>query len=322
MIYYTVEALIFSQSATIVVHREKTINDIKMKKIQNEELVNNLKQVDNWCLKNSIPYKEPKKTHLDDSGKNKATEKNIPVTVSVSGAIVIGSGKEEALKKDSLVKSPPGDLSDHDYQELLKAFVDAPATGCTTVLDMARQSSGYDPLEALSNDNAKKFKDYTNRVLDAPFFHIRGSDSSKYINKTKNWNDVIDFVTGLYEGVSSEDKARITKNIKSLAEVAASAVDTEQQQSLFVQSTLQVDQVLQVYIYSSHITMEEHSHKGAHSTQTVVTIKRVILDFYVDLWPSYAERVMNKHVKKLNVWLDDNTTKKDTSKKVNLTCLK
>lgn len=293
-----------------------------MKKIQKEELMNNLKQVDNWCLKNSIPYKEPKKIHLDGSGKNKATEKNI----SVSGAILVGGGKDDALEKDSLVKMPEGGLShltDKEYKKLLKTFKNSPFTGCTTVLDMARKSSGYDPL-SLSDDgvNDEKFKDYIKRVLDAPFFHIRGSDSSKYKGESKDWNEVIDFVSDLYDGVTAGEKEAITKSIKSLAKVAASKVDTKQHQSLFVQSTLKADKFVQVYIYSSHVTMETHNEKGGDSTKTDITIKKVSLDFYIDLWPSYAESVMNKHVKTVKDWLDDNTTKEETSKKVNLTCLK
>lgn len=293
-----------------------------MKKIQKEEeLINYLKQVDSWCLKNSIPYKELKNTHLDDSGKNKATKKH----VSASGALLMGDGKNDALKKDSLVKMPTDDMSDDDYQKLLKVFKDAPTTGCATVLDMARQSSGYNPLVlADDGENEKNFKDYIKRILDAPFFHIVSSDSSEYNNTTQDWNKLIDFISDLYDGVTDRDKKQIVKSIKSLVNIAASEVDEKQNKSLFIQSTLEVDQeVIQLYIYSSNLTMQRTSKRmKPDSSDTHITIHKAVLNFYIDLWPSSAEKVMNKHVKRLDSWLDDNTAKEKTSKKVNLTCLK
>ena len=245
----------------------------------------------------------------------------------VSGSTVVGSGTQDALDKDkafSALLPPPGadePLTMEKYNELLKIFTDNPATGCTTVMDMARIAAGFNPLSPELESNQKAFDDYVTRIMRAPFFFLNTSSRTDYQRGEKNWDVVINSIVDLYEGIESQSKQEIKKSLISMARAATSRTNTRQTKNLFAQSTIDLEEEIQVYIYSSTISLEESERKGSTSKQTDIAIIKARLTFYKNLWPSYAQTVMNRHVKLVNDWLDENTTKPGIQP-INLTCFK
>ncbi len=243
----------------------------------------------------------------------------------VSGAAVVGSGTQDALDLDQSFRGmlPPSGtpLSPERYNELLRIFMSNPATGCTTVMDMARIAAGFNPLSPELKDNQKAFDDYVGRIMSAPFFFLNDSSRTDYHRGEKNWNVAVNAIVNLYEGIETQSKEQIRKSLINMTEAATSRKNTRQTKSLFAQSTVNLEKEIQVYIYSSTISMEESKSKGGTSKQTDITIIKARLTFYKNLWPSYAQMVMNRHVKLVSDWLDANTTKPGTQP-VNLTCFK
>ena len=104
-----------------------------------------------------------------------------------------------------------------------------------------------------------------------------------------------------------------------MVKAATSRKNTRQTKSLFAQSTINFEDNIQIYIYSSTISLVENQEKGSTSKDTDITIVKARLTFYKNLWPSYAQMVMSKHVKLVSDWLNDNTTQPG-SEKSTLSC--
>ncbi len=224
--------------------------------------------------------------------------------IAASTAVVLGDCNYKEV--DSEIKSK----MNSNKAEALKAFTASPLSGCTTVLDMARISSGYDPNSDMSGDNKENYKKYLKKIVDCPFFHLRLNICDTYNRNEKSWNDAITQIADLFTGVADKDKDKIIQSIKNLANVVASNRNTRQGTSIFSVSALNTDKnTVEAYIYHSDISMRESKSKGSDCKETSLNIFKIYLDFRNDIWPEYAEKVFEKHYKAVDDWLDDNTTK-------------
>ncbi|MFK0731967.1 MAG: hypothetical protein ACFKPT_04335 [Gloeotrichia echinulata GP01] len=191
-----------------------------------------LEQANYWCSMN-----DPANAQREDSTffSFSALSGIKPPTV-VSGAAVTGSGVKDATGKDeafSKLLPPAGqpiDLS--TYSELLQIFKSNPATGCTTVMDMARIAAGFNPLSKPEDPTEerqkqeKAFDDYVDRIMKAPFFSLNESSRDDIHRGDSDWNTVIDSVVGLYEGIEDVSKKSIKDSITAMAKAATSRKDT------------------------------------------------------------------------------------------------
>ncbi|MCL2225442.1 MAG: hypothetical protein FWB96_10805 [Defluviitaleaceae bacterium] len=241
------------------------------------------------------------------------------------GVGVITGKSGDAIKKDDAEMQAAIDSG--ELEKLVKVFQEKPLIGCTSVLSMARKASKYDPNGDINNSkNSERFKDYIKRVVDAPFFHLTMSEYSTYHRKEKNWDAAIDEIANLYDGVSADDKNKIRDSIKLLAKTAASNTNTKSSNNLFAVSTINSptkSDVINIFLYSSFIQMEESESKGSHSMQSDVTINRIALDFHISAWKPLAAKVAAKHIRLVDDWLEDNKTEEsDQFTKLNLTFAK
>ncbi|MEC4816465.1 MAG: hypothetical protein SAK29_24835 [Scytonema sp. PMC 1069.18] len=284
-----------------------------------------LEKVNYWCTMNDpANAQREESTFFSFSGMSGIE----PPTV-VSGAMVTGSGLENALEQDKIfssrLPSTGQSLSVFQYNQLLETFKSNPATGCTTVMDMARIAAGFNPLSKPEDPKEerqkqeKAFEDYVVRIMKAPFFFLNESSRDDYHRGERDWGNAIKTIVDLYEGIESQSKDSIRKSLEEMAKAATSRKDTRQTKNLFAQSTIDLAKEVQVFIYSSSISLEESESKGSTSKQTDITIIKARLTFQKETWPAYAEMVMNRHVKLISDWLDDNTTK-GGDVKTNLTC--
>ncbi|MBE6050194.1 MAG: hypothetical protein E7214_05890 [Clostridium sp.] len=211
-------------------------------------------------------------------------------------------------------------LDDKTQKELLEVFKKNPTSGCTSLIDMARNSSGFDPTQPFKDDNINKFKVYLKKVATCPLMTVCYADTQHYDRKTSDWKKAINAIVDLYEGIASTEKSKIEKSLVNLADCALSNTKTTQSMSLFTQSTVDTNRDgLCLYVYYSYVEIKADEKKGHTVTQTKFDISRIKLKFYTEYWPTYAEKVMNIHVKSLDSWLDSNNTP-DGDDKPNLLC--
>ncbi len=284
--------------------------------------MHNLETIKAWC-----EIFDPKQPQNIDSIEN-ITNKffSSPQIAVQSNAIVIGTEvdkeKEKSLEIKKIIPKNGNVVSmpEEEYQKLLKKFKETPASGCTTILDMARIKANFNPIQPLKEGNLQAYNKYISEVLRCPFFHIEISDAVKYERKEKNWDKAIDDIVNLYEGIDSSNKEQIRKSLISLTKSATSRKDTKQCENLFVQNTLELKDEIKIYIYYSSVALKEHSGKST-SRQTNLNIVKTKLRFYKEYWENYAETVMKKHIKSIDDWLEDNSTPEGNEPHA-LTCLR
>lgn len=196
------------------------------------------------------------------------------------------------------------------YEEAVEEFKKHPLVGCTTVFDMARIVSGYNPNEEVEGENRERYDDYVKRIMKCPFFHLKKNEIEYFHRKDKSWSAAIKEIANLFTGVTEGDRENITQSIINLANAATSNRNTRQGKSLFSVSTLSSDDhMVEVYIFSTSISLIETKKKGSDSKQTDLDISKIDLAFAVDMWPYHAEAVYKKHLELIDDWLDDNNTR-------------
>jgi len=236
----------------------------------------------------------------------------------VSNATLIGSDRDRVLNASkelkNLLNKPEG----------VNHFRSNPMDGCTSVMNMARVASGFNPAlmaepgagEAEQLRNVRTYNDYISRLMSAPFFNFEFNDKKNLVEAKSDWNALVDSISDLFEGVMAEDKASIRKGLVALIKAATSRVRTEQRQYLFTQSVLRAGTSgssldYNVNIYSSEVVMIADEGKGGTSTQASYQVLRTKLTFRSDEWPNWADRVWAKQVTTVDDWLDGNSTPAD-----------
>lgn len=223
--------------------------------------------------------------------------------IAASSALITGNCDYSVIDKKMK------DLIDDNTEKAIEQFKKYPILGCTTVLDMARVASGYDPNGDMNDANKEKYQNYVNRVLKCPFFHLVMNEHQNFHRQESSWSDAIDQISNLFSGVTDKDKAKISQSIKNLANAVSSNSNTKQGTSLFSVSALNSDEhTVEAYIYSSNISMIESKSKGSDSKQTDIDIYKTNLSFDTEMWQYYAKKVFEKHFKLIEDWLNDNTT--------------
>lgn len=219
-------------------------------------------------------------------------------TYCESGAVITGE-RGEAEKLDGELKNA---MKAGSAEE---AFKKAPLNGCLSVMTMARTKAGFNPADIDDANASNKFIQYSRNLQSAPFFHLISSDVSHLEHKEKNWNNVIDNVLELYDGVSKEDKDAIRNSLGNIAKAAMNKAGTTQTKNLFVQSEINYADEIKVYVFWSKIQMTYKSGKST-STQEVVDISKLELQFDKTMWPYYASMVLKYNVSFIEQWLKEN----------------
>lgn len=262
------------------------------------------KLVDVWISANDHLTTENMKS-IKSVSEVKLTTVSPEQSTNIASSSALITGKCDYVEIDKKMKA----AIDDDPDKAIEQFKKYPILGCTTVLDMARVASGYDPNGNMDDANKTKYQDYVNRVLKCPFFHLVMNEHQTFNREESSWSDAIDQISNLFSGVTAKDKEKISQSIKNLANAVSSKSNTKQGTSLFSVSALNSDEhTVEAYIYSSNISMIESKSKGSDSKQTEVDIYKTNLSFDTEMWQYYAKKVFEKHFKLIEDWLDDNTT--------------
>lgn len=225
---------------------------------------------------------------------------------AVSGAALAGDDGDDWAAADRRMKSAreSGDADGSGLEEFKKS----PKQACTTLLHMAQVAAGFQPQTPDVN-GAAQFEKFLGRMVKCPFFFVALSDRQELHVKEKNWNEAIDFIVDLFEGVSGEKKKDLRKSIVNMTKAAGTKKETKNTDDLFVQNVLEASgSSVSVCIYYSTIKLEEDKAKGSTTRQSDIVLYRTILEFQTEKWPSYAEMVWEKDYRSVTDWMDDNTT--------------
>jgi hypothetical protein len=224
----------------------------------------------------------------------------------VSNGNLVGSQAQEALRLDAAyAKAPP--------PEAVPRLQESPATGCTMLLTLARQKSGYNPAIPAQAGSTQKFLDYLQQVLVCPLFM---AILNEHLNPqfSGDWNNVINQILGYYPKMPPADLQVLRDGLYRIAAAASSNPSTDQTLDMFSQTTLSVDADIDVYMYQTHVKMTTSvSHGGKHepdrvSNQTQMDLYRVQLRFRASQWPAQAATVHEQTQDSLADWLATNST--------------
>ena len=164
--------------------------------------------------------------------------------IATSAAVVLGLSDTAAIDKamEEAIKT--------DREKAIEQFKKYPLLGCTTVLDMARVSSGYDPNGDMDDQNTKdKYNDYVNRIQTCPFFHLNMNERQTLNRTESSWSEAINQISSLFTGVASKDKEKISQAITNLANAVSSKSNTRQGITLYSVSAINSDEhTIEVYV--------------------------------------------------------------------------
>lgn len=233
-------------------------------------------------------------------------------TNTVSSAVLVGNEAARALSSSAQAKQdlPTGDVNPGTSSPFVESFINAPAAGATTMLDMARISSGFDPLDPLNDGNVAAYESYVANVLQNPMFHLELTDKEDLTISERDFTALIKDIADLFVGIKEEDTNKVKDGLVKLAEAATSTKDVRQTKDLFVQNALQIDDGdVKIYIYYSTVSMLVEDNKST-TNETAYTVMRTRLRFQTELWDEFtASAVAGHHFKDLSDWLDGNTTR-------------
>ena len=224
---------------------------------------------------------------------------NTPI---VSSAILVGSKAQLALSNAKAMKAAATD------EEEFAIFKSDYACACSTLLDMARKKSGYNPTNPDDPNSNAKFLDYLKRVQAAPLFTLTYAEKETIKSESKSYDQLIDAIADTFQGLVEENKKAVVKALAGLAKVAANTESTKQKKDLFVQNVISASDQYSVYLYTCHVEMESVTKKGIKEKQSLFEVTTTKLDFKKSLWPSAARKVYDITVLAIDDWLDDNTT--------------
>ncbi len=278
-----------------------------------------LEQFKSWCNLHGQNKIEPEILNQElDFSMSEISELEQPITVKE----LVGGDWTHALIRDDEVRKQLG------KPELVEVFKNSPATGCITILDMARISSGFNPFKPLDLANYRAFLNYIDTIKESGVFDVNPIIKQNYSNdKNDDWGLVINAILAYYKDVTTVcELEKIKVMLNRLVYNAESSLDKWQKKTLFAQQIVEVNKnKIIVYIYNSKVTLRESRQRDIRGYQTRrevrFSIEKISCIFYFHRWADYAETVANTHIKLVRDWLNENSNKSRVSgRKINSNC--
>lgn len=196
-------------------------------------------------------------------------------------------------------------LDSNNYNNALKAYQNAPATGCATIIDQVRSSQGYNPLDPAQAGNLQAFTNWINGVKATNFFNESINDVIP-VGGVNNWQAYLSQAISLYVGITSADASRIQASILTL--VAASyTMPGYPETVVMVQQTIQAnnDNSISAYFYytTAQIIYKPGDKNSSSVLSSTFSVKRVKLDMPLANWQSRAAEVAKNKVSLVSSWL-------------------
>lgn len=259
---------------------------------------------DRWLEANSPSGKT--RTTQEIKPKVAFTANALVATPVVSHSALTGWNAQQVLQLDRA-------YSNAQPSEAVQKLEQSPATGCTMILTLAREQSGYDPTVPAQTGSVEKFLSYVNQVLLCPLFRTILNDHIQP-GFSGDWNSVIEQIASYYVGIPDDDIYTLKQSLSAIAAAASSSPSTNQTMNMFSQATLNANSDIDVYMYHTFIQMKTTVHQGGKhepdkvSNQASLSLYRVQLGFNSQEWPGQAEKVHEQTQQSLADWLANNST--------------
>ena len=224
----------------------------------------------------------------------------------VANGILAGSQAGQALQQDRAYIDAAPDRKVATLQL-------APVTGCSMLLTLAREKSGYDCRTPGQPDGEAKFNNYIAQVLLCPLFRTEYDDRISNV-LGGDWNGVIDSIVALYVGIPDADRTLLRDSLRAVAAAASSSPSTVERVCTFFQSTIDSSERIASFFYYMDVRMVTYVEHGGKNepdrvhNQANLTLHRVKLLFDAAHWAAQAEAVYRETQSSLSDWLDENST--------------
>jgi len=232
-----------------------------------------------------------------------AVDPNRPV---ITNGILAGTQAAQALQADrAYVAAPPA--------AKIEALKVAPATGCAMLLTLAREKSGYNPLEPAGPDSEGKFMRYIYQIIVCPLFRKDIDDRITDVFGG-DWNEVIERIISLYVGLAEQDRAILRTSLRSVAAAASSSPSTTEEICTFFQSTIDSSNTISTFLYYMNVKMVTYVDHGGKNepdrvrNQADLVLHRVKMAFDAGQWAGQAQNVYRETQSSLSDWLANNST--------------
>jgi len=220
---------------------------------------------------------------------------------------VEGSRKQFYLTRDAEVKRclPLGARGTPEFERALAAFRNSPLTGCTTVLDLLRRKSGYQP--ATPNSGAMTM--FVARLLQHPLFRPKPGSPMKFdciVGSNLDCNSAA--IVRKYRGTDAEASRRIDQQLQLLAGNAIRNPGHWQKSEMLLEHSLGAGDAITFYMGRSAAQSVYVMMPPANYMYQVQGEKgEMIWDFDTAAWPNHAEAVLQEHLKLVPDWIEENS---------------
>jgi hypothetical protein len=217
-----------------------------------------------------------------------------------------------ALAKDALVANAqaqnggsPGNWS----ADTISAFSTSLATGCASLLEIARVQSGYNPLDTNQVYNLNAVQNWVNQLKDgiAPNLFTVEYENSNTIGGVNNWPGYIAQAIDSYVGITDADKARLMASVQNLVQISYSAPN-QPETVIMVQHSIQAntDGSASIYFYYTLASIIYSVGSGKNATSALgstFNIFRVKLNLNFSVYQSMAAQIANRQLQLVKNWL-------------------
>lgn len=184
-------------------------------------------------------------------------------------------------------------------------------TAVASILNHAQNRANFHPAAQTPEVVASSYTSYITEIDRVPFFSIQRNDRTQQQVHTSNYDQLINNIVGLYDGVTQEDKDKIKNSITELAQSVFSKSSAEEWKNLFSQASLiyksATDIRLYIYYTTLHMKRTQSGKDGVDDLQEY-TVNRVEYKVLQDKIQAYAATLSNLDKKNIDDWMDNATS--------------
>ncbi|MDR5616236.1 hypothetical protein [Arsenophonus sp.] len=247
--------------------------------------------------------------------------------IIASSGEIIGAQQDADLAVSALLyeMNSSGASPDKTAEELVKS----PANALAMMSTMAMTSAGYNATKPNLIGNVNAYATYTNLMRENPFLMI-SSDRAINVNyQYENYNDLIDKVVNIFEGISGFDKNKIKKSVTDLAKAALSHAELKNTDTTFTQGVIDSKSKndLNFYINTSNIELARNSggngkNAPADKYKSRVQLNNLVMTFHTHMLDiEMAKMIVGETRNDLKCWLCRVKTPNKGNKDDCATCL-
>lgn len=214
-------------------------------------------------------------------------------------------------------------------KNIAEELVKSPANALAIMSTMAMTSAGYNATKPNLIGNVNAYATYTNLMRENPLLMIY-SDKSIDINyQYENFNDLIDKVLDMFEGVSGFDQNKVKKSITDLIKAALSHAKLKNTDTTFTQGVIdsKSKKDLNFYINTSNIELEKGRGRDCkfipvEKFKSHIQLNNLVMTFHTYLLDiEMAEIIVGETRNDLKCWLCRVKTPNKGNKDDCATCL-